>query len=137
MQSLDSQVGAKALGPDQTISAKVTEHLQKAHGHAKSIDEQKGISKAAGNVSHGGSRFFLLFPLFLSLAAPCLGPPLSSPPNHCRSCCRSGKAPATASAKTPCRPCCLVVAESLINRRRRFSSDEPPLPLPVFLLKLW
>ncbi|KAJ7246413.1 hypothetical protein C8J57DRAFT_1360429 [Mycena rebaudengoi] len=51
LQSLDSTVGAKALGPDQTISGKVTSTVTStvsaATQQAKSIDEQRGISKTA------------------------------------------------------------------------------------------
>ncbi|KAJ6620751.1 hypothetical protein B0H10DRAFT_2020438 [Mycena sp. CBHHK59/15] len=42
LQSVDTTVGAKALGPDQTISGK----------QAKSVDEQKGYSKSAGDFFH-------------------------------------------------------------------------------------
>jgi len=48
-QSLDSSIGAKALGPDQTISGKVTSTIQTATQHAKTVDEQKGYSKVAGD----------------------------------------------------------------------------------------
>ncbi|KAH9971981.1 hypothetical protein BGW80DRAFT_409655 [Lactifluus volemus] len=46
-QSLDTSMGAKALGPDQTISGKVTSTIQTATQHAKAVDEQKGYSKVA------------------------------------------------------------------------------------------
>ncbi|KAJ7505559.1 hypothetical protein B0H11DRAFT_428831 [Mycena galericulata] len=49
LQSLDSTVGAKALGPDQTISGKVTSTLTAATQQARAVDEQKGISKTAGD----------------------------------------------------------------------------------------
>lgn len=49
-QSLDSSIGAKALGPDQTISGKVTSTIQTATQHARTVDEQKGYSKVAGDV---------------------------------------------------------------------------------------
>jgi len=49
-QSVDSSIGAKALGPDQTISGKVTSTIQTATQHAKTVDEQKGYSKVAGDV---------------------------------------------------------------------------------------
>jgi len=45
--SVDSSIGAKALGPDQTISGKVTSTIQTATQHARSVDEQKGYSKVA------------------------------------------------------------------------------------------
>jgi len=48
-QSLDSSIGAKALGPDQTISGKVTSTIQSATQHARTVDEQKGYSKVAGD----------------------------------------------------------------------------------------
>jgi len=47
--SLDKSLGAKALGPDKTISAKVQETLVAAQAQAKSVDEQKGISKSASD----------------------------------------------------------------------------------------
>jgi hypothetical protein len=50
MKSLDSTVGAKALGPDQTVSAKIQETVAAATQHAKTVDEQKGFSKTAGDV---------------------------------------------------------------------------------------
>ncbi|ETW82006.1 hypothetical protein HETIRDRAFT_418015 [Heterobasidion irregulare TC 32-1] len=46
-QSVDTSLGAKALGPDQTISGKVTSTLQNATQQARAVDEQKGISKSA------------------------------------------------------------------------------------------
>jgi hypothetical protein len=49
-QSIDSSIGAKTLGPDQTISRKVTSTIQTATQHAKTVDEQKGYSKVAGDV---------------------------------------------------------------------------------------
>lgn len=49
-QSLDSSIGAKALGPDQTITGKVTSTIQTATQHARTVDEQKGYSKTAGDV---------------------------------------------------------------------------------------
>ena len=50
MQSLDTSVGQKALGPDQTVSGKVQSTLKGAQNRAKTIDEQKGISKVAHEV---------------------------------------------------------------------------------------
>jgi len=47
--SIDSTVGQKALGPDQTISRKVQEGVNASLVRAKTIDEQKGISKKAGD----------------------------------------------------------------------------------------
>jgi len=61
-QSVDSSIGAKTLGPDQTISGKVTSTIQTATQHAKTVDEQKGYSKVAGDYytsalgSHLGQR---------------------------------------------------------------------------------
>ncbi|KAI5122442.1 hypothetical protein M0805_008754 [Coniferiporia weirii] len=46
-QSLDTTIGAKALGPDQTVSGKVQATLSSASGRARSLDEQKGYSKTA------------------------------------------------------------------------------------------
>ncbi|KAH9060223.1 hypothetical protein EDB87DRAFT_1617830 [Lactarius vividus] len=48
-QSLDVSIGAKALGPDQTLSGKVTSTFQTATQHAKTVDEQKGYTKVAGD----------------------------------------------------------------------------------------
>ncbi|KAI0930748.1 hypothetical protein AcV7_004848 [Taiwanofungus camphoratus] len=47
MQSLDTKLGEKALGPEKTISGKVQETLTNAHQQARTIDEQKGYSKQA------------------------------------------------------------------------------------------
>ena len=49
-QSLDTTLGEKALGPEKTISGKVYETVGNAHKSAKSIDEQKGITKTAWDV---------------------------------------------------------------------------------------
>jgi len=48
-QSFDTTLGQKALGPDQTISGKVHETFKSAHQSAKSIDEQRGITKTAND----------------------------------------------------------------------------------------
>jgi hypothetical protein len=48
-QSIDSSIGAKALGPEQTISGKVTSTIQTATQHARTVDEQRGYSKVAGD----------------------------------------------------------------------------------------
>ncbi|KAF9534521.1 hypothetical protein CPB83DRAFT_782156 [Crepidotus variabilis] len=47
--TFDKTVGEKALGPDQTVSAKVQSTLNTATQQARSIDEQKGISKTAND----------------------------------------------------------------------------------------
>jgi len=49
VQSLDTSVGARALGPDQTISGKVQSTFNTAAQQAKAVDEQKGYSKIAGD----------------------------------------------------------------------------------------
>ncbi|OBZ71359.1 Protein vip1 [Grifola frondosa] len=49
IQNLDSTIGAKALGPEKTISGKVQETLASATQQARAVDEQKGISKQAGD----------------------------------------------------------------------------------------
>ncbi|KAI0060308.1 hypothetical protein BV25DRAFT_1917916 [Artomyces pyxidatus] len=46
-QSIDTKLGEKALGPEQTISGKVVSTLQNAQQQARTVDEQKGISKSA------------------------------------------------------------------------------------------
>ncbi|KAN0087799.1 hypothetical protein V8E55_006420 [Tylopilus felleus] len=47
MSGLDKSVGQRALGPDQTVSAKIQSTLTAAHTRVKSIDEKKGYSKIA------------------------------------------------------------------------------------------
>ncbi|THV03806.1 hypothetical protein K435DRAFT_650353 [Dendrothele bispora CBS 962.96] len=47
--SIDSSLGSRALGPDKTISGKVQETLQAATQQAKTVDEQRGISKTAND----------------------------------------------------------------------------------------
>ncbi|KAF9463005.1 hypothetical protein BDZ94DRAFT_645362 [Collybia nuda] len=47
--SLDASLGSRALGPDQTISGKMQSTVQAATEQAKTMDEQKGISKAAND----------------------------------------------------------------------------------------
>ncbi|KAI3611054.1 protein vip1 [Moniliophthora roreri] len=49
IQSIDTSLGARALGPEKTISGKVQETVNAATQQAKTIDEQKGISKTAGD----------------------------------------------------------------------------------------
>ena len=50
-QSLDTTIGEKALGPDQTISGKVQATLTSATERARAVDEQKGFSKSMHEVS--------------------------------------------------------------------------------------
>jgi RNA recognition motif-containing protein len=47
--SLDSSIGARALGPDRTISGKVQSTFSSATQQARSVDEQKGFSKTAND----------------------------------------------------------------------------------------
>ena len=42
--------GAKALGPEKTISGKLQETLTSATQQARAVDEQRGISKTATDV---------------------------------------------------------------------------------------
>ncbi|KAH9891953.1 hypothetical protein C8Q73DRAFT_837499 [Cubamyces lactineus] len=49
IQSLDTTLGQKALGPEKTISGKVQETLASATQQAKAVDEQKGITKTASD----------------------------------------------------------------------------------------
>ncbi|EIW59646.1 uncharacterized protein TRAVEDRAFT_46948 [Trametes versicolor FP-101664 SS1] len=49
IQGLDTTIGAKTLGPEKTISGKVQETLASATQQAKAVDEQKGITKTAGD----------------------------------------------------------------------------------------
>jgi len=46
IQSLDSSIGQRTLGPDQTVSKKMQETATSITNQAKAVDEQKGISKA-------------------------------------------------------------------------------------------
>jgi len=56
--SIDSTLGQKALGPDQTISGKVQSSVSDGISSAKSFNEQKGVTKKVGDVS-------ALLPLFI------------------------------------------------------------------------
>jgi len=47
--TLDSSIGARALGPDQTISGKVQSTFGSASQQARSVDEQRGITKTAND----------------------------------------------------------------------------------------
>ncbi|KIM43247.1 hypothetical protein M413DRAFT_444056 [Hebeloma cylindrosporum] len=47
--SLDKSVGERALGPEQTVSAKVQSTVDNATTQARAIDEQKGFSKIAND----------------------------------------------------------------------------------------
>ncbi|KAG2115463.1 hypothetical protein DEU56DRAFT_933002 [Suillus clintonianus] len=47
MRGLDTSVGQKALGPDQTVSGKLQSTIRGAQTRAKTIDDQKGYSKIA------------------------------------------------------------------------------------------
>jgi hypothetical protein len=49
--SLDKTVGERALGPEQTLSAKVQTTVGQAAEQAKEIDAKKGYSKIAQDVS--------------------------------------------------------------------------------------
>ena len=50
-RSIDSTLGQKALGPDQTISGKVQSSVSDGISQAKSFNEQKGVTKKVGDVS--------------------------------------------------------------------------------------
>lgn len=52
MQTLDTKVGEQALGRQQTVSGKVHATVHSAKEQAKAIDQQKGISKMANDVSN-------------------------------------------------------------------------------------
>jgi len=47
--SLDKTVGERALGPDQTITAKLQTTVDSATQQARAMDEQKGFSKVAND----------------------------------------------------------------------------------------
>jgi len=49
MSSLDASIGARTLGPDQTISGRVQSTLNSASQQARSVDEHRGISKTAND----------------------------------------------------------------------------------------
>ncbi|KAI8994111.1 hypothetical protein BD414DRAFT_481455 [Trametes punicea] len=49
IQSLDTKLGEKTLGPEKTISGKVQETLANATQQARAVDEQKGFSKTASD----------------------------------------------------------------------------------------
>lgn len=53
MQQLDTKAGEQALGRNQTISGKLQATVQSATQQAKAIDQQKGYSKVANDVSGG------------------------------------------------------------------------------------
>jgi hypothetical protein len=48
--SLDTNLGAKAFGPEKTVSGKAQETVKSATEQARALDEQKGISKIASDV---------------------------------------------------------------------------------------
>lgn len=50
-KQFDTTVGARALGPDQTLSGKVQATFSNAATQAKTMDAQKGYSKTAHEVS--------------------------------------------------------------------------------------
>ena len=50
MQSLDTTVGEKALGPEQTVSGRVQSAIGAATEQARAVDQQRGISKTATDV---------------------------------------------------------------------------------------
>lgn len=58
IHSIDSTLGQKALGPDQTISGKVQSSVSGGISQARSFNEQKGVTKKVGDVS-------ARFPLFV------------------------------------------------------------------------
>ena len=48
--SLDTSIGARTLGPEQTISGKVQSTVTAATQQAKAVDEQRGLLKTAHDV---------------------------------------------------------------------------------------
>jgi len=46
-RSVDSTIGERALGPQQTVSAKVQATVEQATQQARAIDQQKGYTKTA------------------------------------------------------------------------------------------
>jgi hypothetical protein len=53
--SIDTSIGARTLGPEQTISGKVQSTVTAATQQAKAVDEHRGLSKTAHDV--GISKF--------------------------------------------------------------------------------
>lgn len=47
VQNLDHKVGEKVVGPEQTVSGKLNEHLQTAVHKAQEVDQNRGISQKA------------------------------------------------------------------------------------------
>ena len=58
--SFDSTIGQKAIGPDQTLSGKFQSSVSGGISQARAFDEQKGVTKKAGDVS-------ALLPLFVPM----------------------------------------------------------------------
>ena len=51
LNHVKSRAGEKVLGPEKTLSGKAQETLQSATQQAKAVDEQRGISRTATDVS--------------------------------------------------------------------------------------
>ena len=58
--AIDKNIGQRAIGPDQTISGKVQSSVSGGISQARAFDEQKGVTKKAGDVS-------ALLPLFVPM----------------------------------------------------------------------
>lgn len=56
-QSLDTSLGARALGPGQTLTGKAQDLGNTATQQAKAVDEQRGLSKMANDVSEAFTSF--------------------------------------------------------------------------------
>jgi len=65
MRSLDKALGERMAGPQQTASAKLQATVEQASQQARTVDQQKGYSKAANDVSTGNCYFNT--PLIISL----------------------------------------------------------------------
>ena len=50
IQSLDTTIGQKALGPEQTVSGRVQSALGAATEQARAVDQQRGITRTAADV---------------------------------------------------------------------------------------
>ena len=59
-RSIDSTLGQRAIGPDQTISGKFQSSVNDGIHHARTFDEQQGVTKKVGGVS-------ALLPLFVPM----------------------------------------------------------------------
>jgi hypothetical protein len=60
--SMDSTLGQRALGPDQTLTGKVQSSVSGGIHQARAFNEQKGLTKKVGDVRTLHPLFFPMFP---------------------------------------------------------------------------